>query len=321
MARQWRIEYPGAIYHVLSRGNGRQDIFLDDDDRFAFLDLLQSLADRYEIEVYAYVLMGNHYHLLLKTQEPNLSRGMQWLGTAYTRGFHLRHHTSGHLFQGRFKSFLVENCAYLLQLSLYIHRNPIRAKIVPRLADYAWSSYRYYAYKKKAPKWLDTGLILGQFTAENRRAAYRRKIQRYAHEEKRIWEEVTYGLAYGSQAFIADLKKRFLKDGTDVELPQRNRLLRDMDARQLAERGAIALDLDLERIKAMRRVPVLERTRRDMLIYYLWNCGRMSNQQIASLLGLTYSNISRRISVFKMEMDGDERLRDEYERLKSQIKV
>ena len=211
MARQWRIEYPGAIYHVLSRGNGRQDIFLDDDDRFAFLDLLQSLADRYEIEVYAYVLMGNHYHLLLKTQEPNLSRGMQWLGTAYTRGFHLRHHTSGHLFQGRFKSFLVENCAYLLQLSLYIHRNPIRAKIVPRLADYAWSSYRYYAYKKKAPKWLDTGLILGQFTAENRRAAYRRKIQRYAHEEKRIWEEVTYGLAYGSQAFIADLKKRFLK--------------------------------------------------------------------------------------------------------------
>lgn len=294
---------------------------MDDGDRFAFLDLLPSLADRYEIDIYAYVLMGNHYHLLLKTREPNLSRGMQWLGTTYTRGFHLRHHTSGHLFQGRFKSFLVENEAYLLQLSLYFHRNPMRAKIVHRLVDYDWSSYRCYAYKKKAPKWLNTDLILGQFTTEDRHGAYRRKIQRYAKEEKRIWEEVRYGLAFGSQAFIDDLRKRFLKEGTDLELPQRNRLLRDMDPQQLAERGALAMGLDLERIKAMRRVSVPERTRRDMLIYFLWSRGRLSNQQIASLLDLTYSNISRRISIFKSDMAGDRRLRDEYERFKSQIKV
>ncbi len=116
MARQWRIEYPGALYHVLSRGNGRQDIFLTDDDRALFIELIQELSDRFNIEVYAYVLMGNHYHLLLKTIEANLSKGMQWFGTAYTRKFNLFNNRNGHLFQGRFKSIIVENEAYLLLL-------------------------------------------------------------------------------------------------------------------------------------------------------------------------------------------------------------
>lgn len=306
---------------MLSRGNGRQDIFLGDDDRNAFIALLQTLAERYEIEVYAYVLMGNHYHLLIKTLEPNLSKGMQWLGTAYTRGFHLRHNTSGHLFQGRYMSFLVEDTGYLLQLSLYIHRNPMRAKIVNRLADYAWSSYRYYAYKKKPPPWLNINLILAHFSSDHPQAAYRRKIQRYANEEKRIWEEVKSGIAYGSQEFIDHLKKLFLDETADAELPQRNRLLRDLDPLQLAERCATALGLDLQRVRSMRRVTDHERTRRDMLIYFLRNNGRLSNQQIASLLSLTYSNISRRVSVFKTGMDDDKRLRKEYQRLKSQIKV
>jgi putative transposase len=321
MARQWRIEYPGALYHVLSRGNGRQDIFLDDDDRNAFMEILHILADRFDIEVYAYVLMSNHYHLLLKTRQANLSNGMQWLGTVYTRGFHIRHHAGGHLFQGRFKSFLVENTAYLLQLSLYIHRNPMRAKIIDRLADYTWSSYRYYAYKKKPPPWLNIDRILEHFTSDNRHVAYRRKIQRYANEEKRIWEDVKFGLAYGSTEFIDNLKTRFLKGVADAELPQRNQLLRDLDPLELAESVAFALGLELERLRGTRRVTVHERNRRDLLIYYLRNNGQLSNQQIAALLGLTNSNVSRRVSVFKMEMDDDQRLKVDYEKLKSQIKV
>ena len=142
MARQWRIEYPGALYHILSRGNGRRDIFLSDDDRVLFLELIQEFSERFGIEVYAYVLMGNHYHLLLKTPDTNLSKGMQWFGTAYTRKFNLQNNLSGHLFQGRFKSIIIENDAYLLRLSCYIHRNPVRAGIVDRLSDYKWSSYR-----------------------------------------------------------------------------------------------------------------------------------------------------------------------------------
>jgi REP element-mobilizing transposase RayT len=163
MARPWRIEFKGALYHILSRGNQGQDIFLGDADRHLFLNTIGEMADRYDIGIYAYVLMDNHYHLLLKTNHANLSKAMQWFGTAYTRRFNVSNHHSGHLFQGRFKSFIVQNDAYLTQLSYYIHRNPLRAGIVQRLVDYRWSSYLVYAYRKKAPKWLETDLILSQY--------------------------------------------------------------------------------------------------------------------------------------------------------------
>jgi REP element-mobilizing transposase RayT len=135
MARAWRIEFEGALHHVLSRGNERRDIFFGDADRRRFLDTLDDMAQRFEIEVFAYVLMGNHYHLLLCTARANLSRAMQWLGVTYANRLNAMHSRSGHLFQGRFKNMLVQNDAYLLQLSYYIHRNPLRTKMVERLAD------------------------------------------------------------------------------------------------------------------------------------------------------------------------------------------
>ena len=110
MARAWRIEYDDALYHVLSRGNEQQDIFRDDQDRTRFLESTGEMSEHFDIDIFAYVLMGKHYyHLLLKTNRSNLSKGMQWLGLAYTRRFNIRHVRSGHLFQGRFKSIIVEN--------------------------------------------------------------------------------------------------------------------------------------------------------------------------------------------------------------------
>jgi putative transposase len=176
MARAWRIEFEGALYHVLSRGNQRQAIFIDDEDRLLFLGRLSEVAERFEVECYAYVLMNNHYHLLLRTRRANLSRAMQWLGVAYTSRFNLKNHCSGHLFQGRFKSMLVESDAYLLQLSYYIHRNPLRAGMVKRLADYRWSSYKAYAYGKDRPEWLNTEVILSQLmNAPDRNETYRKR--------------------------------------------------------------------------------------------------------------------------------------------------
>jgi len=162
MARAWRIEYEGALYHVLSRGNQRQAIFADDEDRLVFLTTLSEMAERFEVEVCAYVLMGNHYHLLLRTRRANLSRARQWCGVAYTSRFNINKQKSGHQLQGRFKSILVENDAYMLQLSYYIHNNPLRAGMVKRLADYRWSSYAAYAYRKNHPPWLNSELILSQ---------------------------------------------------------------------------------------------------------------------------------------------------------------
>lgn len=105
MARQWRIEYEGAFYHVLSRGNERRDIVLDDEDRHLFLEILGRMSDRFATQILAYVLMPNHYHLLVRTPEANLSRALQWFGVTYARRFNDRHNRNGHLFQGRFKSF------------------------------------------------------------------------------------------------------------------------------------------------------------------------------------------------------------------------
>ena len=115
MTRQWRIEFEGAYYHILSRGNERRNIFHDNDDRISFLEILGKMSERFEVEVYAYILMDNHYHLLLKTNKPNISQSMQWFRTTYTRRYNIKHRRSGHLFQGRFKNFLVENDEYLMQ--------------------------------------------------------------------------------------------------------------------------------------------------------------------------------------------------------------
>jgi putative transposase len=171
--------------------------------------------------------MSNHYHLLLRTRRANLSRGMQWLSGTYTRRFNNRHGRSGHLFQGRFKSILVENDAYVMQLSCYIHRNPLRAGLIERLADYPWNNYPVYAYGKKPPAWLSTGLILNQFSARNPHRAYREKVQRYAQEEQRLWEPFRHELILGTRKFIESIRDRFLPEKPTAEVPQQLRLARN----------------------------------------------------------------------------------------------
>jgi putative transposase len=147
MARPWRIQYAGAYYHVLSRGNAGRDVFRDDVDRKVFLETLGETCDRFGVEVYAFVLMTNHYHFLLQTGAANLSRAMQWFGVTYTRRFNSRHFRRGHLFQGRFKSILVESDAYVVELSCYIHRNPLRAGMVKSGSGTSCSSI----YGREAP--------------------------------------------------------------------------------------------------------------------------------------------------------------------------
>jgi REP element-mobilizing transposase RayT len=203
MSRAWRIEYQGAYYHLLSRGNERRDIFINEMDRIVFLNTVGEMSERFEMDVYAYVLMDNHYHLLVRTRQANLKKAMHWFGTAYTQRYNRRHFRSGHLFQGRYKSIIVQNDAYLLQLSYYIHRNPLRAGTVKRLADYRWSSYRFYGYGRRAPDWLSSELVLSHFKGEqDRHKNYREKIQQYAKEEKRLLEDLRHRLILGSKQFV-----------------------------------------------------------------------------------------------------------------------
>ncbi len=321
MARQLRIEFKGALYHILSRGNAQQNIFLSDDDHKLFLNILEEISDRFDIDIFAYVLMNNHYHLLLRTNTPNLSKSMQWLGTAYTRRFNLSHSRSGHLFQGRFKSILVQNKAYLTQLSCYIHRNPLRAGVVNRLADYRLSSYRAYAYKAKHPDWLKKKIILSQFKGEEPHKAYREKVQKYSDEETKIWENLRHGFIFGTRRYLEKIKTNYLKEESDPELPQLNRIRKDKNLEKLLKSAAKILDCDIETFGRSARISKKDVQNCDILLYYLRDTGRYTNKQIGELFGLTFSAVSRRATIIKSEIFKKTIIRRKYNLIKSTIKV
>jgi len=318
MTRAWRIEYEGALYHVLSRGNERRDIFFADEDRRRFLDALGDMAQRFEIEVFAYVLMDNHYHLLLRTLRANLSRAMQWLGVTYTNRFNARHSRSGHLFQGRFKNMLVQNDAYLLQLSYYIHRNPLRAKMVERLADHHWSSYRAYAYGQQAPEWLNTELILSQLVnAEDRHKAYRENTQKYAKEESRLWEDLRHGFILGENRFVCEIKKKFLPKTAHRDIPQQKSLVKDVDLNKILTKTAGVMGCELDEFKKASRVSSRNVFDRDLLLYAVWRLGVRTNSQLGEMFGMTGSAVSKRMAALKSKAAADESIREKLEDVKA----
>ncbi len=167
MARKARLEYPGAIYHVLDRGDRGEVIYQNDEDRLGFLEILQRACERTGWRVHAYVLMSNHYHLMLETPEANLVRGMHWFQATWTMRVNRRRRQRGHVLQGRYKAVVVdpEGGNYFGTLSDYIHLNPVRAGIVglnERLFDYRWSSYPAYVVRRGRPGWLVTETVLGE---------------------------------------------------------------------------------------------------------------------------------------------------------------
>ncbi len=163
MARPLRIEYPGAVYHVTSRGNAREPIFADDADRRILLQTLEDVICRYNWICHAYCLMGNHYHLKLETVDPNLSLGMRQLNGVYTQRFNRHHQRVGHVFQGRYKAILVEKNEHLLELCRYIVLNPVRACLVDIPEKWPWSSYLATSSAVKAPEILTVDWVLAQF--------------------------------------------------------------------------------------------------------------------------------------------------------------
>ena len=321
MARPLRIEFKGALYHILSRGNERRNIFSGDDDYKVFLGVLEEMSERFEVDIFAYVLMSNHYHLLIRTNQGNLSKSMQWVGTTYSRRFNLQHFRSGHLFQGRFKSILVQNDAYLMQLSCYIHRNPLRAGLVNRLADYRWSSYRTYAYKASHTKWLNKDLILSQCHGEDSYKTYREKVQKYSEEESKVFENLRHGIVFGTKRYLNKISKKHLKKESDVELPQLNRIIKDKDPAKLLKSAAKVINFNLTKLSRSDRILKKDIQDRDVLLYFLRGTGLYTNKQIGELFGLTYSAVSRRANIVKSEIFKQSEMRQKYSLIKSMIKV
>lgn len=209
MARPIRLEFPDAIYHVTTRGNGGDDIFIDDQDRQQFLQVLSEVVSRTGWIVYAYVLMDNHYHILIETPNSNLSRGMRQLNGVYTQRFNSRHNSSGSVFQGRFKAILLERNGYLLELCRYIVLNPLRLKAVKNISRYKWSSYRATAGEVRAPAWLNTAWILEHFGRSS--SVAQRKYAEFVEAGASLpspLSSVKSQVLLGSGAFVKKMRQR-----------------------------------------------------------------------------------------------------------------
>jgi REP-associated tyrosine transposase len=225
MARPLRLEFEGALYHVTARGDRREPIFEDDTDRGRFLAILAHALERFEATAYAYCLMGNHYHLVLETHRPNVSRVMRHINGVYTQTYNRRHRKVGHLFQGRFHAVLVDKEAYFLEVCRYVDLNPVRAEIAKHPRAWAWSSYRAHAGQVEGPPWLESDILYRRLAP---RAPQREGPARYAtfvSEGRgiRLWETALVGQIYlGGEAFIKRMQARATRLDTR-EIPRAQR--------------------------------------------------------------------------------------------------
>ena len=272
MVRPLRLEFDGALYHVTSRGDRREDIYEDNFDRASFLTLFSDVCDRHNWVCHSYCLMSNHYHLLIETPDGNLSKGMRQLNGVYSQIYNCRHNLVGHVFQGRFHAILVEKEAHLKELARYVVLNPVRAKMIENVGHWHWSSYRAMIAKASKPAWLETDWLLSTFHSNRKQAI---------------------------QAFI-----KFVAAGKGVPSPfasRKNTLILGSD--EFIETNLAKLDLsnDLtEFTKAERSRPAKpvewyrdnSNSRNDGIVI-AYNSGRYSMKEIGNCFGLGNSMVSR----------------------------
>jgi REP element-mobilizing transposase RayT len=329
MARPLRIQYPGAWYHVTCRGNERRDIFADDSDRCQFLDILTESIAIYGVEIHGYVLMTNHFHFVVHTPQANLNRFMQRFNTTYTVYFNRRHHHSGHLFQGRYKALLVDADSYLLELSRYVHLNPVRVKgnaaLSPTekretLRSYRWSSFSGYTQLGKRPEFLHCGKILtmiGTGDDPHSRRAYRHFVQKGldAAPEFNLKEKVRAQTVLCTDDFLEWLRDRFLagKKGKVAELPAARSLsIRPKSIEDVAAQLAAVLNVDPQSLLRPRSP---HRDERSILLelcrQHLAQCLPMSAVSAALGVGVSALSQNRRRLQERIEKDPALRLRFE----------
>lgn len=224
MARPLRIELAGGLYHVTSRGDRREAIYLDDRDRRQWLILLGQVCERFNWACHGYCLMSNHYHMVVETIEGNLSQGMRQLNGVYTQYFNRRHRRVGHVYQGRYKAILVEKDRYLLELTRYVVLNPVRAGMVKHAGAWPWSSYRAMTGQATCPSWLQADWLLGQFSRQRKRAIDKYKdFVRQGVGLPSIWTELNQQIYLGSERFIKKMQQAISKEADLGEIPRAQR--------------------------------------------------------------------------------------------------
>jgi REP element-mobilizing transposase RayT len=306
-----RISYPGAFYHVTSRGNERKAVFKSSGDREKFLEYLSTASLRYDARVHAYCLMDNHYHLLLQTPSANLPEIMHHINGAYTTYFNVKRDRAGHLFQGRYKAILVEIDGYAKELSRYVHLNPVRAKIVHAPEEYPWSSYRDYIGMRRPLDWLYRDFILGCFDAEVSKAEdrYRDFVTALVDQAYACPMEAVLGSTLlGGADFILSIKKNYLsRRKPDKDLPA---------LKQLEDR--VAVKTICEEVEAA--FSGQKRLARSIQIYLCQKYARRKLKDIGAHFGIRESGVCQAVRRVAERMKVDQRLKEEIETIEKRFR-
>lgn len=317
MARPLRITYEGAFYHVTARGNERKKIFLSGTDYDKFLSYLTDALNKYGVILHSYVLMPNHYHLIVETPKANLSTFMHGLGSSYTTYFNLKRRRAGHLFQGRYKAFLIDVDSYLLELSRYIHLNPVRAGITARAEGYAYSSFRAFVFpQEKTMVFRD--LIWDMISGERKSASqrYREFVESSLEEKsKSPFGEVYAGVILGKRSFIKRVLQK-LKDQNlcKMEISHRKALTSTLcDIDEIVH--LLSVHFKVPKDKVISSYPY-----RGYGIYLSRKHSPCSNVEIGRYFGgLTYSAVTKIGTRLREKIQGDQRLRGEMKHIEERL--
>ncbi len=314
MARPLRVEFEDAIYHLGARGNARQAIFRDERDCARFLELLGESAQRFEAAILCFVLMGKHFHLVAQTHRPNLRRWMHWLLVSYTMYFNRRHRLSGHLFQGRYKSFLVQEGDYLLGLSRYVHLNPVRgvrlgrgspAERRKRLRGFKWSSYRGYAGLSAPFPFVEEAMVLDELRAPRRaeRLRYRRFVEEgLLREIENQFEALRWQAVLGDESFMQKLRDR-LKGlhKQRREITSLRKAMPSIDPKKVLKSVAKKYQVDRKRLVARGERGLHAK---NIAMWMIWETGGKSLREIGELFGgMDYAAVAQRIRRTRLAYD------------------
>lgn len=317
MARQLRIEYESAFYHVTSRGNQKELIFWDDKDREEFKKILKRTKERYGYLLHAYVLMDNHYHLLIETPKANISQIMQNINTSYTVYVNRRLKRAGHLFQGRYKAFIVDKENYLLELGRYIHLNPVRAGIVKRPEDYKWSSYKEYVLGRTEGAIADMGDTLYSFS--KRRTIAAKKYQEFVYagikEKSPLLKAV--GSVIGDETFREKVIK-YLKGIPDkTEIPE----IKKIEARHKIEDiiKAVTEYYGTREDELLKRKKSTERQRK-IAIYLCKTLSGNKNIEVGRVFGITLQAVTNVLRDIEKKTGEDKKLSKDLFLIKKSMK-
>ena len=319
MSRPLRIEFPGAWYHVMNRGRRSENIFSDKPDYLMFIDLLIEISEMWNVNVAAYCLMTNHYHVLLQTPDANISRCMRHVNSLYTQRYNRRHGLDGQLFRGRYKSILVCGDSHLLQLVRYIHKNPVKAGIVKDVSDYEWSSYKGYLSYAKKWKWLHKDYIYSMITPKKRGRL--KPFIEFMHKDdseevKKLFSLKNMPPLFGPESFITGIKEKYYFKKKSYEVPESKSM-------------APSPDLIISAVCAHYNVSVNEliltkrgifNEPRNIAVYLIRHIGGESLNNIGKLFNIkTYSTVSSIIQRVSRLKKSDRKIRKQLANIQDNI--